>query len=54
MAHEKAVYFEGAVLVVGNSLMVTIPKPNADYLGIMAGDTIEARITKVRSRRARV
>lgn len=47
--HIKAVYFKGGVLKVGNSLMVTIPKANADYLGINEGATIEAKITRVES-----
>jgi hypothetical protein len=53
MAHTDAVFFEGKVLANGDSLMITIPKPNADYLGICSGDYVKAKITKVRSRHAK-
>ncbi len=50
---DKHTFFEGPVFRQGNSLVVVIPTHCANYLGIMAGDTIEAKVTKVKSRKAR-
>ena len=44
---DKHTFFEGPVFRQGNSLVVVIPTHCANYLGIMAGDKVEARIMKV-------
>jgi antitoxin component of MazEF toxin-antitoxin module len=45
--NKEAIFFSGRVLSVGDSLMVTIPKANTEYLGIKEGDEVRARIVKI-------
>ena len=48
MAHEKYTHFEAKVLSQGGSNLITIPKPCANYIGIMVGDTVSVKINRVR------
>jgi putative transposon-encoded protein len=47
MKHEDAIYFEGKVVGIGDSIAIIIPKSNALYLGIGLKDIIRVKITKI-------